>query len=431
LTFGSDGTVKLWDLATSESRGRLLGQHGRVARFSPDGRTLASVTSDGRLELWDSAAGRKLRQLGKWSPRADVGLAFSADGKILASANPDAATICLWDVERAALLRELPAGGYASFLAFSGDGRRLVGNCGRPDDKNPKPGGGHQLTVWDLTDSRSTTPLVCVANVTQWAQAAVSTDARLAALIDDTGPALYDLTSGRRLASLQASIRQFAFSPDGEAVAGAGYDHTVRVWNSRTGELLWQRDHDGWVLSVDFSHDGGRLLSTSSDGTARTWNARTGEGLVVMTHRGHVNGARFSRDGRLVVTASNDNTARVWESATGQPVTPPLLHDGTVTREVGFSADTSRLFTVSTTPRAYQLRLWELSRLTQPLPSLKRLVTTLACREPGGDGLLLYHAASADTWEELRRQWPEGFRATREQEIGWHLREAHEVLDSR
>src|SRR5262249_6793796 len=245
------------------------------------------------------------------------------------------------------------------------------------------------------------------------------------------GAAVYDLATGQRQASLLSNVhvRHLAFSPDGEAVAAA-FDifpnYSVRVWKSKTGELLWQRDHSGWVPTVDCSHDGGRLLSTSYDGTARVWNAKTGEPLVVMTHRGPVNAAYFSRDGRLVVTTSGDKTARVWEAATGHPITPPLPHDGNVTREAGFSPDASRLFTVSYTPVPSADHLWlgEAPQQTQPLPSLKRLASPLAARELGGDGLLLHHAASAEAWQELRGDWPEGFRATRDQEFHWHLREA-------
>jgi WD40 repeat protein/tetratricopeptide (TPR) repeat protein len=426
LTQGSDGAVKLWDLATTASRGRYLGQYKGL--FSPDGRTLATVTYTGLLELWDSATGQKVRELAKSGSRMAIGLAFSPDGKVLAATSPDAAAIRLWDVEKGGLLREIPASGQASFLTFSNDGRRLVANCDLPDDKSRKPGVTHELTVWDVTDSQVGRPLVLIANATYWERVAVSKDARFAALVDATGAAVYDLATGQRQASLLPNVysRHFAFSPDGEAVAAACEDFVVRVWNSSTGDLLWQREHAGWVHTVDFSHDGGRLLSTSYDGTARIWNAKTGEPLVVMTHRGPVNGAYFSRDGRLVVTMSDDKTARVWEAATGHPITPPLLHSGNVTRQAEFSPDASRLFTVSYTPApsGNHLWLWKLRQETRPLPELNLLARTLGARELGGDGLLLNHTASAEAWQELRRDWPEGFRATRDQELEWHLREA-------
>src|SRR5262249_60698767 len=147
------------------------------------------------------------------------------------------------------------------------------------------------------------------------------------------GGAVYDLATGQRQASRNSSgfMRHNSFSPDGEATAAACEDYPsnlVRVWNSRSGELLWERDHAGSVLTVDFSPDGGRLVSASYDGTARIWNAKTGEPLLVIAHRAPLNGPYFSRAGRLVVTLSTDETARVWEAATGHPVAPPLPHLG-------------------------------------------------------------------------------------------------------
>src|SRR5262249_46017261 len=194
--------------------------------------------------------------------------------------------------DREALLREIPVNGEASFLAFSSDGRRLIANCELPV-KNRKPGPTHELTVWDMTTQQTTTPVVRIANETN--PTPVSKDARFAELGDARGGAVYDLATGQRQASINSSgfMRHNSFSPDGEATAAACEDfpsNLVRVWNSRTGELLWERDHAGWVLTVDFSPDGGRLVSASYDGTARIWNAKTGEPLLVIAHRAPLNG---------------------------------------------------------------------------------------------------------------------------------------------
>jgi WD40 repeat protein len=68
LTCGHDGAVKVWDLAACEASGRLLGERGRSARFSPDGRLLAVQTRFG-LHLRDGDTGQRGRQLSKTGRR--------------------------------------------------------------------------------------------------------------------------------------------------------------------------------------------------------------------------------------------------------------------------------------------------------------------------------------------------------------------------
>ena len=66
-----------------------------------------------------------------------------------------------------------------------------------------------------------------------------------------------------------------AFSPDGQRLASASADGTVKVWDAATGqETLTLKGHTGWVNSVAFSPDGQRLASASRDGTVKVWDAR-------------------------------------------------------------------------------------------------------------------------------------------------------------
>ncbi len=94
-----DGLIRLWDVA----KGGLIAEfkaEGVVEclAFSPDGSVLASGESyfDNKVRLWDIASGQVLRTL-EGHPRGVNSLAFSADGRLLASASYDG-TILLWGV---------------------------------------------------------------------------------------------------------------------------------------------------------------------------------------------------------------------------------------------------------------------------------------------------------------------------------------------
>jgi tetratricopeptide (TPR) repeat protein len=65
-----------------------------------------------------------------------------------------------------------------------------------------------------------------------------------------------------------------AFSPDGQRLASASQDQTVKIWESATGkELVALKGHAGEVTSVAFSPDGQRLASANQDGSIHLWEA--------------------------------------------------------------------------------------------------------------------------------------------------------------
>ena len=102
-------------------------------------------------------------------------------------------------------------------------------------------------------------------------------------------------------------------------IVSAGADHTVRLWDARTGEeLLVLRAHSAPVTWVAFDPDGKRIVSTSSDITSsvadphvRVWDATTGEELLTL--RAHEDGhwisgvasAIFSPDGTRIISAGS------------------------------------------------------------------------------------------------------------------------------
>src|SRR5262249_2020693 len=74
------------------------------AAFSPNGKVLAVMSHDGSVLLWDRATGKEIRRLpGKPAPHAKCCLAFSPDGKLLATT--DEAAVALWQVATGKLLR--------------------------------------------------------------------------------------------------------------------------------------------------------------------------------------------------------------------------------------------------------------------------------------------------------------------------------------
>ncbi len=132
----------------------------------------------------------------------------------------------------------------------------------------------------------------------------------------------------RQLQGHRAAVYALAFHPDGEHLATASLDHTLKLWKIGKGEEVRSFvGHRCKVLTLAFSPDGQRLASAGLDGEVRLWEITTdpASGPHEVTesaclHVGYscIHSLAFTPDGKRLVCAGEDGLAEVWDAEHGK-----------------------------------------------------------------------------------------------------------------
>jgi WD40 repeat protein len=295
--------------------------------FSADGKLLASGgsrvdpqrrLSEGEVKVWDVATGKEQLRLA-WPGPGVAALAFSPDGKHLAVAAHGA--ILVWGLpggNKRGLSGRLS--GQMATLAFSTDSTRLAAAS------------DGEAGVWEVATGKQ---LARLSREPRYGRGAFSPDLRILAWPDFEDVDLWDVAAGkaaRTLADHRGAVERVLFSGDGKTLLAAASwgdrdsnSHVeIRTWDVKTGKVRRTlRDPVGYLYDLALSADGELLAVAGSeyvDGKVRlrVLHAATGKewGAVPVARRWLVPLA-LSPDGRLLA-AGEERAIRLWEVRPGK-----------------------------------------------------------------------------------------------------------------
>jgi WD40 repeat protein len=131
----------------------------------------------------------------------------------------------------------------------------------------------------------------------------------------------YQVRAYNTLTGHDGTVYEVLFSPDGDAIASASWDGTIKLWKPDGTLITTLRGHKKGIFGIAFSRDGRYLASASDDNTVKLWKMNRSDGdiqsaTLVRTFRGHedsVHEVAFSPDGKNIVSGSNDHTIKIWK----------------------------------------------------------------------------------------------------------------------
>jgi WD40 repeat protein len=284
----------------------------RGLAFSPDGKVIASGSQKFTIRLWDAETGRELKMLTGHTAGV-TGLAFSPDGKTLASSSWDR-TIRLWDTAGGNEVRKIEGhGGGVNSVAFSPDGKALLSASGDGTARLWDAAAGNEVQQF-----RGHEGGVDVASFSRDGK-------RIATAGQDKTARVWDAASGKELHKLEghgSQVRGAAFSPDGKRLVTVSFDTTARLWDVETGKQLGQVKHTSGFEGVAFAPDGKSVATVSGWGnSAHLWDV-TGDAFRPRWHAkaGQPFAVTFSPDGKKLAAGGWDNVVHVWDAATGREI---------------------------------------------------------------------------------------------------------------
>jgi WD40 repeat protein len=366
LTAGDDKKVKLWNVQTGAAEQRALDGADKPLKavaVSKNNVLVAAAGDDATVRVYTFADGKLLASIK--APGAVRGLSFSPNNATLAAACEDK-SVATWNV------------------VFT-PGQPVPAEFGKPLTTYTHGGAAHDVAF--AADSVTFYSASADKTIKQWkfasdapvknfphpnlvdAVAFDKTGALLATGCHDGKVRIYDVAKAAVQKEINAhpgappagpaAVYCVAWSPDGKQVVSGSLDHSLKLWDAASGNMVrefkaykekeFEKGHRDSIFAVAFSNDGKFIASGSSDKTIKIWNVADGSvvrelvnpnlkapaaPLPAPSHPGHVYGVRFTKDDKYLISVGGAPAGKgflaVWNVEDGKLLTTQELPTGTL-----------------------------------------------------------------------------------------------------
>ncbi|MBI1830776.1 MAG: WD40 repeat domain-containing protein [Planctomycetes bacterium] len=286
---GGGTFVTLWNTGSGANAAQWRAHEFAIftLAFSPDDNYLAVGIGAKMPKVWDIGKQVEVTKLEEIQNSASMSLAFSRDGKVLASASRRRAVV-LWDAKtgkviatfEGLVLKKPETGTNAGIysVVFSPDGKTLAAGSAKK-----------MIRLFDLTTLRETASWSDEHKHGGYSMA-ISPDGKTLATgasdqflkggfnVTDGDIHLWDVQTKKKTAVLKghaSTVYGLAFSPDGKTLASCSSDKTVRLWDVATNNpIATLREHTDAVYCIAYSPNGKTLASGGKDKTIKLWDVQ-------------------------------------------------------------------------------------------------------------------------------------------------------------
>ena len=268
-----------------------LANRGRAhpVSFDADGNYVAYA---GRVQVFETQSGRELL------PKADLGsavaVALSPDGSHLALTSSRGSPVVVNLASGQAV--GLGGGGGVPVLAFSADGKLVAS-------------GSVGVEVVRLSDR---TKVFERADLGSLRSLAFSPDSNYLAVGGTAGASVFELQTATEILKVTHGhylVHSVAFSPDGRYFASGSLDKIVPIYDMATRREVHRVIHQETIFAIAFSRDGNYIATGGADKTARVFEVSSGREVARLNLTGAVRALVFSPDRRYLTTATGDGDA--------------------------------------------------------------------------------------------------------------------------